>query len=136
MPTPDEIRTALGRGGKITPQSAADIKAALAAKPAPSTVEPYESTGDLEADTAHELAETKKALNASGGGLSGAAKQWAEKFARMNDSEFWVALCFRDRDTKEEFLRHFDLYGCGGDKYLNGHEVSNRLGHDLPDPKA
>lgn len=42
------------------------------------------------------------------------------------DSEYWVALCFHNREEKERFLKEFGLSRLG-DKYLDGNRVAERL---------
>ncbi len=79
-----------------------------------------ESTGNAEIDSANELnglADTFKARN----------KREQERFTEATDSEFWIALCFRSRDSKEAFLSRCELLDVG-DKYLDGHEVARRFG--------
>jgi len=47
------------------------------------------------------------------------------------DSEHWIAICFQNRDQKEEFLRKLKLPKTIGDKYLDGMRVAKVLGVTL-----
>ncbi|WP_054812189.1 hypothetical protein [Nocardia arizonensis] len=125
MPLPDDVLAMLKAGKSKVKASREDIASALRRQPHPDPLADVRgnSTGDLEADV-------KAELDALGKGLSGASKQWAEKFAAMNDSEFWVAICFRSREQKDEFLRKLELVELG-DKYLDGEKVADILGIDL-----
>ncbi|MEV6321385.1 hypothetical protein AB0M45_09335 [Nocardia sp. NPDC051787] len=125
MPLPDEVLAILKAGKSKVKASREDIADALRRQPHPDPLAEVRdnSTGDLEADV-------KAELDALGKGLSGASKQWAEKFAAMNDSEFWVAICFRSREQKDEFLRKAELVELG-DKYLDGEKVARILGIEL-----
>ncbi|KZM68145.1 hypothetical protein AWN90_09395 [Nocardia terpenica] len=102
-----------------------EVTAALNRQPHPDPLANVrdESTGSLEGDT-------KAMLNALGKGLSGASKDWAAKFAAMNDSEYWFAICFRSRAQKERFLREAGLLQLG-DKYIDGEKAARILGIDL-----
>lgn len=52
-----------------------------------------------------------------------------DQYRTMLDHEFWVALCFQNREQKERFL---ELVGWTdlGDKYIDGLKVAERL--DVP----
>ncbi|MBF6333335.1 hypothetical protein [Nocardia transvalensis] len=125
MPLPDEVLAMLKAGQAKVKASRQDITDALRRQPHPDPLAEVRdsSTGDLEADV-------KAELDALGKGLSGASKQWAEKFAAMNDSEYWIAICFRSREQKEEFLRKAELTELG-DKYLDGEKAAEILGIEL-----
>lgn len=128
MPLPDEVLAMLKVGQAKVKASRQDITDALRRQPHPDPLAEVResSTGDLESDV-------KAELDALGKGLSGASKQWAEKFAAMNDSEYWIAICFRSRDQKEEFLRKAGLTELG-DKYLDGEKAAGILGIELDEP--
>ncbi|MFI6168826.1 hypothetical protein ACIBCN_18745 [Nocardia sp. NPDC051052] len=119
---PDEIRAKLIGGGSPVKPSRADLKAAFAKTPPP---DPF---------TAEERAR-KNELNASGGGLSGASKAWAEKFDRINDSEFWIALCFRTPAARTRFLTHLGIAESGVE-LVNGDTVAAKLGVALDQTAA
>lgn len=126
MPSDEVLAKLRGAKAKVAATfSRGDITAALTAQPHPDPLAGVESTGDLEADA-------KAELDALGKGLSGASREWAAKFAQMNDSEFWIALCFKDRAAKERFLRVLHLFELG-DKYLDGHKVAAILGVNIDD---
>lgn len=88
-----------------------------AAPPAPFDEVDY--TGNLEQDQAAELTAAQAAFRDR-------AKQYKRQRLVVEDSEFWVALCFDTREAKEEFLRDHGLAHLG-DKYLNGHAVDAAL---------
>jgi len=50
------------------------------------------------------------------------------------DSEFWIAICFQNREQKEEFLRLLKIPRPLGDKYLDGMKVAKVLGVELKTP--
>lgn len=56
------------------------------------------------------------------------------RFEIVNDSEYWIAVCFETRQQKEEFLA---LHGLSdlGDKYIDGLAASRRLGKPLTSPR-
>lgn len=58
------------------------------------------------------------------------AKREEDRFTDATDSEYWVAVCFRDRESKERFLAASGLSDLG-DKYLDGHDVAKRMKIDL-----
>lgn len=79
-----------------------------------------QTTGSLETDCAEETS----ALLA---GFKDRAKRENDRFRRATDTEHWIAVCFDSRAAKEAFLQ-----ACGGadlgDKYLDGHQLGQRLG--------
>lgn len=83
-----------------------------------------EYTGGIEVDAARELV----ALEA---GFKTRAKAEAARFALATDTEYWFAVCFRDRASKNAFLTAAGLMEIG-DKYLDGHAVARLLGVDMP----
>lgn len=76
-------------------------------------------TGDLETDAAQELTAAQAAFRDR-------AKTYKKQRLLVEDSEFWVAVCFRTREDKERFLRDHNLIHLG-DKYLNGYRVDAAL---------
>lgn len=78
---------------------------------------------NMEADSAAELSALQEAFKAR-------AKQEAQRFRDVTDSEFWVAVCFQTREDKERFLRALNLIQLG-DKYIDGHKAAQLLGVDL-----
>ena len=42
------------------------------------------------------------------------------------DSEFWFAVAFKDRETKEAFLKEFGIDKLG-DKYIDGGKLAKLL---------
>lgn len=109
--------------GKV---SAKDLKAAMA-KDKPKKVVDY--TGDPEGAA---RAAEKARLDATGGGLSGLTKEWAEKFKAMNDTEFWCAITFPTAEIRDLFV---DRAGIGvaltDSGHYNGHVWADLLGLDL-----
>jgi hypothetical protein len=78
-----------------------------------------EYTGNLETDTALELTAAQAAFRDR-------ARDYKRQRLLVEDSEFWVAVCFRTREDKEAFLRDHGLLQLG-DKYLNGYAVDAAL---------
>lgn len=78
---------------------------------------------NLEADSAAELNAMQQAFKAR-------AKQEAQRFRDVTDSEYWVAVCFQTREDKDRFLRALNLIQLG-DKYIDGHKAAQLLGVDL-----
>lgn len=126
MALSEEVRAKLKEGKAKVSFSRADAIAALKKKPHPDPLGEVEYTGDLELDA-------KAEMNALGKGLSGASGEWSKKFRAMNDTEYWVALCFPDRESKERFLNATDLQPLG-DKYLDGPRAALALGVDMGEP--
>lgn len=90
--------------------------------PTPPRNDPFgdiEYTGDLETDTKAELTAAQAAFRDR-------AKTYKKQRLLVEDSEFWVAVCFRTRADKEDFLRKHGLIHLG-DKYLNGYAVAEAL---------
>lgn len=76
-------------------------------------------TGDLETDAKAELTAAQAAFRDR-------ASTYKKQRLLVEDSEFWVAVCFRTRTDKEQFLRNHNLIQLG-DKYLNGYLVDAEL---------
>lgn len=125
MALSEEVKKKLQAGKAKVGFSKADAIAALKRQPHPDPLADVEVTGDLEKDA-------KAELNALGKGLSGASAEWTKQFRGMNDTEFWVALCFPDRETKEKFLQSAGLLPLG-DKYLDGPRAATALGVNMDD---
>ena len=76
-------------------------------------------TGEVEADAAEEISAALKAIIEQ-------KRAMREVYRTTTDPEFWFAVCFQNREQKEEFLR---LTGWNfGDKYIDGLRVAARLG--------
>lgn len=87
-----------------------------AANAAPDPLMDVEYPGDLAGDCKVELDAVQAAFRARRKGED-------KRFRQATDSEYWVALCFKDRDAKETFLRESGLLTLG-DKYLDGHKAA------------
>jgi len=86
------------------------------------------SARDLKAD---ELPEELRAMKAAG-------KREKRIQYDVNDTEFWVAVCFDTREQKERFLSDIGLLD-EADKYLSAHSLAKAVGVPLmptPLPKA
>lgn len=103
-----------GRGGRIK---------AVVQPPEPDPLGGVEYTGDLEVDAAAEL-------DALSDAFRDRRRREDRRFKQATDSEFWVALCFENREQKEAFLRAFKIARLG-DKYLDGRKVAVELGVDI-----
>ncbi len=108
-------------GGKRRPT--ASFMAPAAQVPDPLAEVAY--SGNLEADAAAELTALESAYR---------DRRTAEdkRFRNATDSEFWFAVCFRDRAAKDAFLAALKADRLG-DKYLDGHALARLLGITLPD---
>ena len=82
-----------------------------------------EYTGSVEVDSAAEL-------DALAQGFRQRRDDEQKRFQQATDSEYWFAVCFKDRDSKEAFLRAIKA-GRLGDKYIDGHALAKLLGVDL-----
>ena len=82
-----------------------------------------ESTGNTEQDAVVELDALAKGFRAR-------RDQEAKRVRNATDSEFWLALCFRDRASKDAFIAAMGM-GRLGDKYVDGHELAKLLGVDI-----
>ena len=106
--------------------SAAEMKAAMA-KDKPKKVVDY--TDDPEGAA---RAAEKARLDATGGGLSGATKEWAEKFKAMNDTEFWLSITFPTAAVRDVFVARSGLGAALTDSgHYNGHLWAETLNYDL-----
>lgn len=80
-------------------------------------------TDSLAADTKSETDALQTAYRAR------AAKE-KKRFADATDSEYWVAICFKNRAAKESFLKQTKTIMLG-DKYVDGHQFAHMLGLEL-----
>lgn len=62
--------------------------------------------------------------------LKAARKQQSDRVRAISDSEYWFAVCFRDRASKDAFLRQVNATRLG-DKYIDGHALARLLKVDL-----
>lgn len=53
-------------------------------------------------------------------------KQEQKRFQDATDSEYWFAVCFKNRAEKDEFLKKYNLAALGN-KYLDGGKVDATL---------
>ena len=91
---------------------------------APDPIGDISYTGNIETDSAAELTTIS----------AGFRQRMANEQARVNDeldSENWFTVVFETRAQKEAFLRAVHLLEHG-DKYLDGRDVAQALGVDLP----
>ena len=112
----------LGTTAPVEPESPTEPDVA----PEPPKNDPFgdvEYTGDLETDAAAELTAAQAAFRDR-------AKTYKKQRLLVEDSEFWVAVCFRTRQDKEDFLARHGLLHLG-DKYLNGYAVAEALTKEL-----
>ncbi|OCG77376.1 hypothetical protein A9G42_05580 [Gilliamella sp. Nev6-6] len=100
-------------------------KAANKKKNIPQVYSMPEQTGNPEIDSKSDLNEVQAAFRKR-------MKMENARFQNTTDSEYWFAMCFQTRAQKEAFLRAMDLFLLG-DKYLDGVEVAEKLGIDIPD---
>ena len=107
--------------GITTPEPATEADS----EPEPPRNDPFgdvDYTGNLEQDTKAELTAAQAAFRDR-------AKTYKKQRLLVEDSEFWVAVCFRTREDKERFLTDHNLIHLG-DKYLNGYLVDQALNGD------
>lgn len=90
---------------------------------APDPLADVQYTGNVETDTAAEIAAIDTAYRDR-------AKQERERFKNATDSEYWFAVCFKTRDDKEKFLTELGAIMLG-DKYIDGHQLAKQLGIEL-----
>ena len=84
-----------------------------------------EYTGDLQADSDAEL-------DALAQGFRQRRDRDADRFRDAPDTEYWFAVCFRDRASKDAFLSAIQAAKLG-DKYIDGHALARLLSVDLPE---
>lgn len=88
-----------------------------------SVLDAVEYTGNAETDSLAEMDAVKQ-------GFRDRKLGEQARFKDATDSEYWVAVCFQNREQKEEFLRKAGIIDLG-DKYLDGMKVADRLGVEL-----
>ncbi len=108
-------------GGKRRPPASFMSPAAQV----PDPLADVEYTDSLQVDAAAELTALEAAYRQR-------RKNEADRFRAATDSEFWFAVCFKDRAAKEAFLAGLQADRLG-DKYLDGHALARLLGITLPD---
>ena len=115
---------------KTTKSNVGGVDLELSAFSKPVVTKKKQAKFDREKSAAEELA-----------GLSQAFKDIKALDKRMKvqrddsmDSEYWVALCFQNREMKEEFLRLAKVPRTIGDKYINGMTFAKILGITLKTP--
>ena len=59
------------------------------------------------------------------------AKDEEKRFREATDSEYWFAVCFRNREQKEAFLKALE-WSKYGDKYLDGLRLARDRHIELP----
>ena len=90
--------------------------------PAADPLADVEYSGNLEADCQAEFAAIDEAYRQR-------AKAEDQRFTKATDSEYWFAVCFRDREEKDAFLRAAGVKTMlQGDKYLTGRDLAAVLG--------
>jgi len=76
--------------------------------------------------------DSKKEMSAT---LAAFKRRVKVEYARVKsatDSEFWIAICFQSREQKDTFLQKTGLSDIG-DKYLDGLQVADLFGIELPE---
>lgn len=101
------------------------IKAKKIADKMPRYYKMPEQTGNAEVDSKADLDELQA-------GFRKRAKDEGKRFEQATDTEYWCAIAFQTREQKEAFLKALNLMEVG-DKYLDGQQVAQVLGIELPD---
>ncbi len=94
--------------------------------PVPDPLADVEYTDNLEVDSARELSALEEGFRAR-------AKNEEKRFFAATDSEFWLAVCFQDRDEKERFLAALgaaDRAKTVGGRYISGRDLAALLDFD------
>lgn len=94
--------------------------------PVPDPLAQVEYTDNLETDSARELSALEEGFRAR-------AKNEEKRFFAATDSEFWLAVCFQDRDEKERFLAALgaaDRAKTVGGRYISGRDLAALLDID------
>ncbi len=89
----------------------------------PDPLAEVEYTGDLAADCDAEF-------TALAAGFRQRRDAEAQRFRAATDSEYWFAVCFKDRASKDAFLKAIKATRLG-DKYIDGHALAQLLGVNL-----
>ena len=126
---------AKGAGGVDAKEVMAQARAKAARAKEPSPVEDVAYEGTLESDAIAEAEALQESFREPESeklrGFKERAKNEERRRMLATDSEFWVALCFQDRDQKEAFLGAIGML-AHGDKYLDGQKVAEALGVEIP----
>ncbi|UXE03888.1 hypothetical protein SEA_OBLADI_165 [Gordonia phage ObLaDi] len=102
----------------------------LAALKNPGAAKKSKSRKKAPAEGSKYTAEEKAKMDAEGKGLSGAVKEWAEKFKAMSDSEFWIAICFRTDADLRSFIDQTRL-GVAPQAHILGQHLIECFGVDM-----
>lgn len=79
----------------------------------------------VESETLDELSEVEKSFRERMANEN-------KRFRDMCDTEYWVAVCFTNREQKEEFLRSLDL--PIEEKYIDGREMARKINRAIKTP--
>lgn len=82
-----------------------------------------EYEGKIEPDSKKETSAILEAFKAR-------AKQEAKRMRDATDSEYWFAVCFGNREEKEQFLHAINMI-AHGDKYIDGRKLAEAMGINL-----
>lgn len=98
-------------------------RAGFMAPPIEDPLAGVEYTGNVEVDAAAELTALQAAYRER-------AKRERSRYESTTDSEYWIAICFVDRASKDAFL---EAAGASmlGDKYIDGHQFAKIVGVTL-----
>jgi hypothetical protein len=83
----------------------------------------YKTKEPFEDDVAEDIKDFEKSIRAR-------VQDENSRLIDAGDSEYYICVCFQNRDQKEKFLRHmqWDKYG---DKYLDGTQIALDHGLDM-----
>ena len=79
--------------------------------------------GTVEEDAKKETSAVLEAFRAR-------AKREEKRMRDATDSEYWFAVCFGNRDEKEQFLHALGMM-AHGDKYIDGRKLAEAMGISL-----
>lgn len=85
-------------------------------------------TGDFEKDSEKQVTAVQSAFRDR-------YKKEGKRMQDAIDSEYWVCVCFKNREDKEKFLEKSGLIK-EGDKYLDGYNVASILGIPVTDESS
>lgn len=94
--------------------------------PIPDPLADVEYTDNLEVDSARELSALEEGFRAR-------AKNEEKRFFAATDSEFWLAVCFQDREERDRFLAALgaaDRAKTVGGRYISGRDLAALLDID------
>lgn len=86
-------------------------------------LEGLEPTADLEADSLAELAALR-------GKFAVRQQELYDEYRTVSDPEYYLVICFQNREQKEDFLQKAGLMRLG-DKFLDGLAVAEALGVEI-----